>query len=236
MLVTMQRQPFLPTYEEQPFSIGPTVIEKIPRLAELVGRIAANWSGVEAQLALALGSMLGVENSAAVAVFISLRNYRAQRDALRAAAQETLSAEIEEIFDALLARYRELDKQRNQVIHGVWGRCDSTPDGIIWCSLQDYATMHITDYHMETTGQLTHESRVANMTRNLFVVRFNDLNNLNASIMALDRSIGNFHACIRYGEQSAGRNAYKALLNDPVITEKRLARKTSDPKIGSGSV
>lgn len=54
--------------------------------------------------------------------------------------------------------------------------------------------MLITDYHMSTTGQLTNDSRVANMTKDLFVVRLDDLAALNRDIMALDRSVGSFHA------------------------------------------
>jgi hypothetical protein len=221
----MRRQPFLPTYKDSPTGIGASNIEQVPRLAQLVGRIAINWSGVEVQLALALGSMLGVENSAAVAVFLSLRNHRAQRDALRAAADKTLDGEPAEIFDAILARHEELDGQRNSAVHCIWGTSTSTPDGIVWSSQQDHANMLIRDYHMEKTGQLTYETRTHNMTKDLFVVRYADLEALNADIRALDQSVGNFHAYLRYKTDTAGRNVYQALLNDPVINAKRQARK-----------
>ena len=220
----MKRQPFLPTYKGAPLQIGASVIERIPNLAELVGRIAINWSGVEVQLSLALGSMLGVENAAAVAVFLSLRNHRAQRDALRAAADKTLVGDDREIFDAILARHEELDGQRNSVVHGIWGVSEATPDGIIWSSQQSHANMLITDYHMSTTGQLTHDSRVASMTKDLFVVRFRDLEDLNRDIMALDKSVGNFHGYLRYRTEPAGKHAYQELVNDPVIQAKRLLK------------
>src|SRR4051794_37959782 len=80
----MARQPFLPTYKNAAMQIGSTLNEELPKLAELIGRIAINWSGVDIQLSVTLGSLLGVENAAAVAVFASLRNHRAQRDAIRA--------------------------------------------------------------------------------------------------------------------------------------------------------
>ena len=207
-------------------SIGASIIENSPRLAELVGRIAINWSGVEVQLALALGSMLGVQNSAAVAVFLSLRNHRAQRDALRAAASRALSGEVAEIFDAILSRHEELDKQRNQSIHCVWGKSDVTPDGIVWSSQQDHANMLITAYHLEQTSQLTHESSTYNMTKDLFVARYADLEQLNEAIKALDRTIGNFHAYLRYRTELAGQNAYRSLVEDPVIIQKRTAKPT----------
>jgi hypothetical protein len=217
----MARQPFLPTYQGKPAAIGASVIEEVPRLAELVGRIAINWSGVEVQLSLALGSMLGVENAAAVAVFLSLRNHRAQRDALRAAADKSLSEGDAEIFEALLARHAELDKQRNDVVHCVWGKSEATPDGILWSSQQDHANMLITAYHLEQTGQLTYETTTHNMTKDLFVIRYADLEELNKTIIALDHSIMNFHAYLRYRSQVAGQNAYRALLSDPVIAAKR---------------
>jgi hypothetical protein len=220
-LKPMRRQPFNPNYSGSPLQIGASLIEQIPRLAELVGRIAINWSGVEAQLSLALGSMLGVENAAAVALFVSLRNHRAQRDALAAVADITLAAEDREIFEAVLLRFDELNRSRNNVVHGIWGTSAATPDGIIWTSQQSYADSHIRDYHTSSTGQLTHESRVENMTRGLFVVRLADLSELNTNIMALDRTVGSFNAYIRYRDGSAGKHAYEALQADPVVQEKR---------------
>lgn len=220
----MKRQPFLPVYKGSPLQIGASLIEQSPKLAELVGRITINWSGVEVQLALTLGSMLGVDNAAAVAVFLSLRNHRAQRDALRAAADKSLVGDDLEIYDAILARHDELDGQRNSVVHGIWGISEATPDGIIWSSQQRHANMLITDYHMGSTGQLTHEFRLTNMTKDLFVVRLRDLEDLNRDIMALDQSIGNFHGYIRYKTKPAGKHAYAQLVNDPVIKAKRLLK------------
>jgi hypothetical protein len=221
----MRRQPFLPTHDGSPFQVGASLIERIPRLAEVVGRIAINWSGVEVQLSLVLGSMPGVENAAAVAVFLSLRNHRAQRDALRAAADKTLTDEDPEILEAILARHEELDGQRNNVVHGIWGLSEATPDGIIWSSQQSHANMLITDYHMSTTGQLTNDSREANMTKDLFVVRLDDLDALNRDIMALDRSVGSFHTYLRYRSDPAGRHAYQELASDPAIQAKRPLKK-----------
>lgn len=222
----MARQPFLPTYKNVPVSIGSRLIEQIPRLAELVGRIAINWSGVDVQLAVALGSLLGVENASAVAVFVSLRNHRAQRDAIRAAADQTLAGEIREIFDAIMAWHEELDGQRNSFIHCIWGRCENTPDGIVWSSVQAHANMLISDYHMESTGQLTHDRRNENMTKDLFVVRLNDLEELNSSIIALEHAIGAFHAHLRYKGLSAGDHALVELQKNPAIQLIR-ARKSS---------
>ena len=58
----MARQPFLPTYANTPTSMASFMIEKMPKLAEIVGRITVNWSGVDLQMSLLLGSLIGVEN------------------------------------------------------------------------------------------------------------------------------------------------------------------------------
>lgn len=224
----MARQPFLPTYKDTPTAMGADMIERLPRVAELVGRIAINWSGVDLQLALMLGSLLGVESAAAVAVFLALRQHRTQRDVLRAAAEKTIGGELKDIFEAILSIHSRLDKQRNDVIHCVWGRADATPDGIIWSSLQDHAKMLLNDYHLERTGKLSAENRPTQITKDYFVVRYEDLEELNRSILKLEGLIGNFHAHLRYQGEPAGDNAYEDLINDPIMKEALSGLKRSE--------
>lgn len=195
--------------------MGPDLIEDMPKLAELVGRITINWSGVDLQLSLALGSMIGVENAAAVAVFLSLRNHRAQRDALAAAAEKSLSPDLKELFDAILIVHRQLDGQRNDVVHCVWGKAEKTPDGIIWESMQDHANMLIIDYH--SVRNVPNYNRAENITKNLFVWRYRDLERLNSEIIQFADAIRNFHAHLRYRGEPAGANALRQLCSEPLI-------------------
>lgn len=213
----MARQPFLPQYKDKPTSMGADIIERMPKVAELVGRITINWSQVDLQLSLTMGSLLGVENKASVAVFLSLRNNRAKRDSLEAAAEMALSEELQKIFKAILKVHSLFDKQRNDIVHGVWGISEATPDGVIWSSLQDHANMLITDYHMEQTGTLTSSSRTENMLKDYYVARYKDMENLNSNIIALARLIGNFHAHLRYKDHVAGENALKSIIGNHLI-------------------
>jgi len=225
----MARQPFLPTYKDTPTSMGADIIEKLPKVAELVGRITTNWSWLDLQLSLALGSLLGVENAAAVAVFLSLRNHRAKRDALRAASEKTLALELKELFDAILKVHNELDKQRNDVMHCVWGSADKTPDGLIWSSLQNHANMLINDYHLEKSGKLVAKDRPAQITKDYFIIKYKDLEKLNSDIIKLGRVVSKFHVCLRYQKNSVGKSAYNKLLEEPML-KKALAREKREYK------
>jgi hypothetical protein len=228
----MKRQPFQPTYKDTPTTMGSDLIEQLPEVASWVGRVAINWSGVEIQLALTLGSLLGVNSDAGVAVFLSLRNHRAQRDALTAAAQKTLNDKDQELFGAILYVHSELDKQRNDVIHGVWGRSEETPDGIIWSSLQDHSNMLINSYHRESSLPSCEEV-TTNITKDYFVVRYRDLETLNSEIKALSHAIGHFHSYLRYRNQVAGQNAYNSLNNEPLI-RKAIEKRNRAPQGAEG--
>jgi hypothetical protein len=197
--------------------MAPEMIERLPKVADLVGRIAINWSGVDLQLSLALGSLLGVESVAAVAVFTSLRSNGAKRDALEAASETTLAGELRKIFRAIISVHKRLDNQRNAVVHCVWGRSDAIPDGVIWSSLPDHANMLICDYHLETTGKLVAKDRPEQITKKYFVYKYQDLENLNSEIIALGQAVANFHVHLRYRNEPAGASAYHALCNEPMI-------------------
>lgn len=88
--------------------------------------------------------------------------------------------------------HSELDKQRNHVAHGVWGRSEATPDGIIWSSPQDHANMTINAYHREV-DRPSYEEMTTHITKDLFVVRYRAQEELNAAIRTLARAVGNFH-------------------------------------------
>lgn len=215
----MARQPFHPKYANTPTSMASFMIEKMPKVAEIVGRITVNWSGVDLQMSLLLGSLIGVENEASVAVFLSLKNNRAQREALSAAAEKCLDDDLMRGFNALIAIHKRLDKQRNDVVHGVWGTAEKTPDGIIWSSLQDHANMLIRDYHHFRPGKETNIDRGHEITKDYFVVKYSDLEELNQSILLLAEAIGHFHGHIRYVGKIQGDNALQLFLLNPLVAE-----------------
>ena len=95
----MPRQPY-------PRNLDPPVFgpahAKMPRLAEAVGRCIMAFSWVDWQMAVLLAAMMKAQSDASIAIFLTLRNARAQREVLIAAAEVTLRGRHKEIFDALM--------------------------------------------------------------------------------------------------------------------------------------
>jgi hypothetical protein len=69
------------------YAIGHDCLMQRPRLAVIVAGCNDLWANIELQLSLTLGAILDSSSPAAVGVYLSLRNSRAQREALTAAAQ-----------------------------------------------------------------------------------------------------------------------------------------------------
>jgi hypothetical protein len=83
-------------------------------------------------MGLILGTLLGAKNEGAIAVFSTLQNARARRDALNAAAEFKLNERQQELFEAILVAVGAAEKERNNLAHGCYGTSAAIPDGILW--------------------------------------------------------------------------------------------------------
>jgi hypothetical protein len=150
----MPRKPFLGFYQPgMDYAIGPDAIAKRPELAALVGRCIAIWSDVELQMALSLGAILKTNSDAAVALFLAIKTSKTQRDALSVVARLLLRGNDLDAFEALLAVYGGLEKQRNALAHGLFGVSDAIPDALLWSDTQDHANFLINVYLNEYKGE-----------------------------------------------------------------------------------
>jgi mannose-6-phosphate isomerase-like protein (cupin superfamily) len=76
------------------------------RMAEGVGRCIMMFSYVDWIMALVLAAVMKAESEASVAIFLTLRNARAQRDLLIAAAEMTLDFPItDRLFESYYAEF-----------------------------------------------------------------------------------------------------------------------------------
>ncbi len=214
----MARLPFLPKYADANVEIGHHLIEKMPNLAALIGRSAAHWSDVELQMSMVLGELLS-RSPGAVAVFNVLRRFSIQRDVLEAVAKYGLAGEQKRMFQALDNILKDLNSQRDAVVHGVWGKCDAIKDGAIWCKTQHHAHALVLHFQSEGKDKFDPNQHKADY----FIYKFSDLEKLGSEIMMLARAVENFHIWLRHPMDKTGAEALRQLNDLPRLREE-LAR------------
>jgi hypothetical protein len=131
-----------------------------------------------------------------------------------------------ELFGAILNIHKDLDSQRNDVVHGVWGFSEDIKDIGVWSSQQDHARMIIEAYHSETTKPIL--DTVGHMTKDYSLYTYKDLEKLNRQIRALTHAIALFHSRLRYGSKPAGESAYRRLCAEPLIQRELERMRSSD--------
>jgi hypothetical protein len=189
----MPRQPFLNICNlDTPYTVGPGVINNRPEQASLIGQCIAMWSDIELQMALSLGAILKTSSDAAVALFLSIKTSRTQREALETIARLLLVGNALDAFEALMSVYGSLEKQRNALAHGLYGVSDALPDAVLWCDIQDHANFLINVYLSEYKGTPLvdpHEK----LRRDMYVYRSQDLKELLRDLTELQKAASLFH-------------------------------------------
>lgn len=132
------RMPLSKSYPNAKVIMGVGYIEDRPKAAALVGRIITSWADIEVQATRLLAELMGANIPQAAAVFGTLRNSRAQSDALSAAAEVVLNESDLLLFHAYIARKASLEKERNDLAHGCFGVSVSIADHIVWVSQSDF--------------------------------------------------------------------------------------------------
>jgi hypothetical protein len=133
-------------YSTSPLSgleVGANALGKRPHLESLVGHCLMAWPGVEAEMALALGQILGANNTAAIAVFQQIRRFSNQRDIFQEAARASLNAQDQELIGAILNVHKSAESERAPLAHGHFGVANNIPDGLIWMNTSDYVAIRV---------------------------------------------------------------------------------------------
>ncbi len=116
-------QPYLPTFSSKRYSVGFQAIRERPAFAEIIGRCVSIWSYVDNEIGGLFGILLGTDSEAAHRVFLVLRRWTHQREALDAAAGAKLSGNEMALYQALVKDYKSLETQCNDLAHGCFGIC-----------------------------------------------------------------------------------------------------------------
>jgi hypothetical protein len=183
----MPRQPFLPQYSAADLIYGPGHIPKKPKIAEGIGRCIMAWSYVDWGMAILLAALMKANSEASVAIFLTLRNARAQRDVLIAAADMTLGGSDKEIFEAIMLLYGSLQSQRADIAHGIFGFIpEGKEDAIPWIETKNLSKDWIDKLHKPKAQNSTEQpDRKLAQKRFSYIYKLSDLERLETEIMDL---------------------------------------------------
>lgn len=172
----MPRQPLPRNLHSGPWSIGPFLAAaERPEHTALIGSCMTVWPAVAHQMGLILGVLLGADNEAAVAVFATLQNARARRDALNAVAQIKLNERQQELFNAIISVVTSTEKERDSLAHGCFGVSEAIPDGILWIESKHFGPWNVETILKKTQITAADHQKLA---KNIYVYRKSDLDEI----------------------------------------------------------
>ena len=170
----MPRQPYLPIFGHLNYSIGALVLKEHPQFCAAIGQCIAIWSYVDNEMGNLFGLLLGTESDATLEVFLSLRRFSNQREALSAAARHKLKGAELLAFNAMLLVYGSLEAERNDLSHGCFGICPQDPTVLFWIHVKDHVWFQTEVLSKESRGEIA-EDRHARLKENMYVYRLSDL-------------------------------------------------------------
>jgi hypothetical protein len=158
------------------------------------------WSYVDWAMAILLAALMKANSEASVAFFLTLRNARAQREVLIAAADMTLKGSDREIFDAIMLLYGSLQSQRADIAHGIFGFVpEGKDDAIPWIETKNLSKDWIDRFHKpkpENSPEQPDEKLA--QKRCTYIYKLSDLERLEAEIMQLWSIAFSFTSYLNY--------------------------------------
>jgi hypothetical protein len=232
----MSRQPYFPAHSNLKPIYGIAHPQNMTKMAERVGRCIMMFSYVDWQMALLLAAIMKTESEACVAIFLSLRNARAQRDVLIAAGEMTLHEAEKEAFDALLTVYGGLQAQRADIAHGIFGLIPTIEDEAAWIETKNLSKHWIDKFHnigRRLSDLGVDEAELAKrederLMRISSVYKTTDLAQLESDIKELWEASFQFYMHLRYGSGRLGSKEFEKLCAVPQIA--RALAQMRDPK------
>jgi hypothetical protein len=225
----MPRQPYPLNYPKPIYGIAHP--ERMTKMAEAVGRCIMLFSYVDWQMALVLAAIMKAESEASIAIFLSLRNARAQRDVLIAASEMTLFDKNKGAFDATLTLYGSLQAQRADIAHGIFGLAPEIEHEAAWIQTKDLSKHWLDVFHrpgnlLSDLGLKRDEKEQREqeqLMQRSSVYKVADLDQLERDIKGLWEASFHFYVHLRYGPTQSDSEAFQKLCSVPQIAQE-LAR------------
>ena len=125
-----------------PVTFGASTVLERPDLAAALGAIASTWAVVEIHLSGFLAELASTNHKAALAILARIPTAKARSETIREIGRMTMPEDQFNALKRLLALFNAGAKERNDVIHGVWGVAPSEPAALIWMHPKDYVEWH----------------------------------------------------------------------------------------------
>lgn len=228
----MPRQPYKSYCKNSPANLNVgarRAIGALPSLEALVGNCLMAWPNAEAEMALALGQLLGVkQHTAAIAVFQIVRRFTTQRSIMEEAAKVSLNTVDTELVGAILNVHKSAETERTALAHAHFGIADTIPDGLVWMTTTDYVIIRsLFTLQGDREMDAARMQRIASM---LWVYKERDLKTILEDFQALAWI---WHDLIIYLQSSDPQRAelYRQLCERPRIAQEleRLRREKTPP-------
>ena len=218
------KQPIKTRYSKAKPTFGTSFLEERPECAVIIARCISIWSYIDNDFALLLAAILGINTQPALAMFLAIQNSRTQIDVLNAAAEVSLSESDYELMSAILNIRSAYEKERNSLVHGLYGWSNIVKNGILWMeqkySVRHTATVWSSDY------QDMDQSRI---TKHTFVYEPEDLETIAINFEWLHQMIGFFRGYISSDNFPWRVERYHQLCAEPRLS-KELARMRENQK------
>jgi hypothetical protein len=204
-------QPYLPNFADKRYAVGFQATAERPALISAIGKCIGLWSYVDNELGGLFGILLGVESEAVHRVFLILRRWSHQREALDAAAEGKLSNDEMTVYRALIAEYGSLEAQRNSLAHGCFGVCPDDEDLLFVINVRDHVLWQADILPKHLKGIVPVDSHEG-LKQKMDVYRTSDLQTLYGQMEQLWWDMFYFNGYLRDPQNSGRVSEFRKLL------------------------
>jgi hypothetical protein len=212
-------QPYLPLFKDKNYIVGFECIKDRPKFEGAIGRCIAIWAYVDNELGGLFGILLRNESAAAHSVFLVLRRWSNQRQALDAAANTTLSGDTIATYKALMVEYGSLESQRNDLAHSCFGICPDDDDLLFMIKVEHHVVWQADILPKLDAGTYSSDPHQG-LKENMYVYRMTDLEQLYSQMKQLWLDFINFNSYLRHPERSERVAQFQQLFSSPRIQQR----------------
>jgi hypothetical protein len=159
--------------------------------------------------------MLGATAEPTAAVFLAIPNWQQER-VLIAAAEAVFDDKTLALFRALIKLGKKYADERNDLAHGIFGKSDQIPDGVLWIRSKDRIGHMIDVGKKSASGDITISDHHA-IRQKIYVYELAALERLAAEMTDYHRLVYDFIPLISQAEGPSRDERYRQLCERPDV-------------------